>query len=189
MNEFISQLVGKFDVLGTSDAPMRAYGDATKEAHRIGKTPVEQEFPGLLALGINSHFLMPTATFYHAPSGYILYASLALFPGMCNLGPNWLSLPIVVRYTATQRFSEATAVDAIRATLLQSCQLPAAGRVHVSGHEFLHKMTVLFASAAEAHEVQEGIFESYALLCLEVEQAVLQNAVDSIKSIAARFSS
>lgn len=179
MSKFVDSLMAGVQARPASDLeadPIAAFAHATKEAHRVGKTPVEQEFPGLVSIGVLPHFMMPGVAFYHEPTGLIVYGSLTCLPGLTPFGSEWLAIPMVVRYTATQRFTQELAIQAIKATYLQSVVLP--GPIGE-----MQQIRIVMADAVNADEVAPGIFETYALLALHTGKDATDKAVESFNAI------
>ncbi len=190
MSKYVNDLLAAVRAQPESDMeadPLAAYAAVVKQAKHVGKTPVEQEFPGLASIGLLPHFMMPGLIFYHEPTGYIIYGGLTLVPGLCPLGPEWMAIPMVVRYTATQRFTPELAIEAMQATYLQSVVLPKFGAKQLEDGSHMHSMRVVMADAGDAHEIADGIFETYGLLCMESGIKAAKATIESFNSIIYTF--
>lgn len=190
MSKYVDELLAGVKARPASDLdadPIAAYAAVVKHATHVGKTPVEQEFPGLASIGLIPHFMMPGLVFYHSRTGYIIYGGLSLIPALTPLGDNWLAIPMVVRYTATQRFTPELAITAIRETYLQSVVLPKCGSDKLVDGSRLHSMRIVMAEDADAHEVAAGIFETYGLLCMDAGLGAARSAIETFEALAAKF--
>jgi hypothetical protein len=190
MSKFINDLLaGAKQATAESfeDDPMTAYASIVAKAKRVGKTPVEQEFPGLVHLTVLPNFMPPGMVFYHEPSGYVIYAGLSLFPGMTPLGREWLAAPVLIRYPATQRFDKNLAIEALRSTYMQSVALPIFG-TEVAKVDGLHySMRLIMGDESSAQEIAEGIFECYCLVAIEATMEAANDSVKTIKSLLSKF--
>jgi len=190
MSKFINDLLAgakQTTAASFEDDPMTAYASIVAKAKRVGKTPAEQEFPGLVHLTVLPNFMLPGMVFYHEPSGYVIYAGLSLFPGMTPLGREWLAAPVVIRYPATQRFDQNLAVEALRSTYMQSVALPIFG-TEVAKVDGLHySMRLIMGDEKSVQEVAEGIFECYCLVAIEATMDAANDSVKTIKSLLSKF--
>lgn len=190
MSKYVDELLAGVRAQPATDLdadPLAAYAAVVKHAKHVGKTPVEQEFPGLASIGLLPHFIMPGLVFYHEPTGYIIYGGLTMVPGLCPLGPEWMAIPMVVRYTATQRFTAELAIQAIQATYLQTVVLPKFNSKQLEDGSRMHSMRVVVADAEDSQEIAEGTFETYGLLCMESGIKPAEAAIESFNSIIHKF--
>lgn len=192
MSKFVSDLlegVKARPALDLDADPLAAYAAVAADARKVGKSPVEQEFPGLASIGMLPHFMMPGLVFYHEPTGYIVYGGLSMLPGLSPLGQQWLGVPVVVRYPATQRFTPEAAVAAIRGTFLQSVVLPQFGKDKVKSGTVLHALRIILGDEADAYEVAPGVFETYALMCMEADVNTASATIDAFSVLIEKFNS
>mgnify|MGYP000296427203 CR=1 FL=1 len=190
MSKFINDLLAgakQATAESFSADPMTAYADIVAKAKRVGKTPVEQEFPGLVHLTVLPNFLLPGMVFYHEPSGYVIYAGLSLFPGITPLGREWLAAPVAIRYPATQRFDQSLAIEAIRSTYMQSVVLPIFGTEVAKVDSLHYSMKLIMGGEKSAQEVAEGIFECYCMIAIEATMEAANDNVKSIKFLLSKF--
>ena len=192
MSKFVSDLlegVGARPDLALEADPLAAYAAVAANARKVGKTPVEQEFPGLASIGILPHFMMPGLVFYHEPTGYIVYGGLSLLPALAPFGNKWLGLPIVVRYPATSRFTAEQAVEAIRGTFLQSVVLPKFGADVGKIEPVVHALRIVLSDETDAYEIAPGIFENYGLICMEAELETTTATIAAFSALIDKFNS
>lgn len=154
-----------------------------KRAERIAKTPVEQEFPGLVSIAVMPYFAVPGMVFFHKPTGFLLHCGITMFPGIAPQGPDWVAAPVLLRYAATRRFDELEAVQAFKATYLQSVMLPAT--------EEEAKNNSLEAAIAvwkdETVEIMPGILETYGMFAMKVPRTYTNMTLSSMRGIVAKY--
>lgn len=192
MSEFMQSLLTSIGQTKNAELhadPLAAFATVAKHAKHVAKTPVEQEFPGLMGISLAPHFMTPSLMFYHEPTGYLIYGGMTLMPCVSPVGKDWMSVPIVIRYAATQRFSEQLAIAAIQATYLQTVELPKFKAEQISAEEWRHTLRLDFGDAKDGgvQEIAPGVFETYAILSMDAGKPVVEESVATMKALVRRF--
>lgn len=156
-----------------------------QRAKAVAKRPVEQEFPGLVSIGILPHFMLPGIVFFHESTGVLIHGSLALIPGIAPMGREWMAAPMVVRYPVTQAYNEQDLVHAIRATYLQAIVVP--GFTEEQERTGNVETSVLIGDAEDQTEVAPGVMEVYLLACFKTGENHAKHAAETMETIVNKW--